>query len=59
MGGSWDASTERRILLAPIFFRTSSRAGSFQELNELGRILTGLTLIIAGTANIHSVIPLA
>lgn len=53
-------STERRkILLAPISFRSFSRAGSFQERNESGRILTGLTLIIAGTANIHFVIPLA
>lgn len=51
----------RKILLAPICTRTSSRAGSFQELNKPGirddRIVTGLTLITVGTANIHFVIP--
>lgn len=49
------------ILLASICTRTSSRAGAFQELSESGkrddRVLTGLTLITVGTANIHFVIP--
>lgn len=58
-GNRMPSMERRKILLAPISFRTSSRAGSFQELNEPGRILTGLTLIIARTANIDFVIPLA
>lgn len=51
----------RKILLASISARTPSRAGTFQERSEPGirdnRVLTGLTLITAGTANIHFVIP--